>query len=143
MVHMSSTAHWLVLGAVASGERVLSTWWKLSVQHTTQRTHRICTLIERKHFHACLLIQAHTFRGLKSPSSRELELCCCPSAGHFLPSPHFHGSSFSFLSQCHPCVGVEVAAILDSLKEGKEQKKSHLPFTSSFYNICLHAPPLK
>lgn len=73
----------------------------------------------------CLLIQAHTFRGLKSPGSLELELCYCPSAGHYLPSPHFHAASFPFLSQCHPSrVGGEVAAILDSLKETGKKKIS-------------------
>lgn len=89
---MSSTAHWLVLGAVASRERVLSTW---ETERLT-RTHSICTLIERKHLHSqkkkekntCACSFRHIHSGILSPpSSGALELCCCPSAGHYLPSP--------------------------------------------------------
>lgn len=73
---MSSAAHWLVLGAAASREK----GGFICMGNGAVNTHASCGHAARS---GC------TFKGLKSspppPSSPELELCCCPSAGHYLP----------------------------------------------------------
>lgn len=89
---MSSTAHWLVLDAVASRERVLSTWEteRLTRTHTVYArllSASICTVRQKKkkkNMCACSFRRVHS-GVLSPPSSRELELCCCPSADHYLP----------------------------------------------------------
>lgn len=74
---MSSAAHWLVLGAAASREK----GGFICMGNGAVNTHASCGHAARS---GC------TFKGLKSfppppLSSPELELCCCPSAGHYLP----------------------------------------------------------
>lgn len=73
---MSSAAHWLVLGAAASREK----GGFICMGNGAVNTHASCGHAARS---GC------TFKGLKSSppplSSPELELCCCPSAGHYLP----------------------------------------------------------
>lgn len=135
---MSSAAHWLVLGTFASRERVLSTW---GTQRLT-RTRSICMLIEHKHLHRqrkgkkkkkVCSFRYVTFRGLKSHTV--IKSWSCASVHQLATPPHpllqFPASSFPYLSQCHPCAGGEVAAILDSLKTETGKKKKKI-------SPCLH-----
>lgn len=133
---MSSAAHWLVLSAVASRERVLSTW---ETEHLARKhahsTHRFTGFLHSQK-KKCTCWFRHIYSRVLTTSFLKLELRFCPSAGHYVPSPHFLALSFPFLYQCHlSCVGGEVASILDSLKETRGNLTSFSLNTSAKF-VC-------
>lgn len=139
---MSSTAHWLVLDAVASRERVLSTW---ETEHLTHRhAHTIATLSEHKHLHrqekktTCLFNQVHS--GVLSPPVVESWSCIAVHqlATTSLPPTSMLRPSLSSANVILSCVGGEGAAILGSLKEtGEKLTSSSTAASAEFASLFL------